>query len=45
VVVLSEGSVVEQGLVEDVLERPRDDYTIRLLEDIPKLAQARPSGS
>jgi peptide/nickel transport system ATP-binding protein len=41
VVVLSEGSVVEQGPVEDVLERPRDDYTIRLLEDIPKLARGQ----
>jgi peptide/nickel transport system ATP-binding protein len=39
VVVLSEGSVVEQGPVEEVLERPRHDYTIRLLEDIPKLEQ------
>jgi peptide/nickel transport system ATP-binding protein len=40
VVVLSEGAVVEQGTVEEVLERPRNDYTIRLLEDIPKLRQA-----
>jgi peptide/nickel transport system ATP-binding protein len=40
VVVLSEGSVVEQGQVEDVLERPRHSYTARLLEDIPKLTQA-----
>jgi peptide/nickel transport system ATP-binding protein len=39
VVVLSEGSVVEQGPVNEVLERPRNEYTIRLLEDIPKLAQ------
>jgi peptide/nickel transport system ATP-binding protein len=39
VVVLSQGAVVEQGPVEDVLERPRADYTIRLLEDIPKLEQ------
>jgi peptide/nickel transport system ATP-binding protein len=39
VVVLSEGSVVEQGPVEEVLEQPRDEYTIRLLEDIPKLEQ------
>jgi ABC-type dipeptide/oligopeptide/nickel transport system ATPase component len=31
---------VEQGTVEEVLERPRNDYTIRLLEDIPKLTQA-----
>ena len=39
VVVLSEGSVVEKGSVEDVLEHPRAEYTIRLLEDIPKLAE------
>lgn len=44
VVVLSKGCVVEQGPVEDVLERPRDSYTIRLLEDIPKLAQVRTNG-
>ena len=45
VVVLSEGKVVEQGPVEDVLERPHDRYTIRLLEDVPKLAQVRVGGS
>jgi peptide/nickel transport system ATP-binding protein len=45
VVVLSEGKVVEQGPVEDVLERPHDRYTIRLLEDVPKLAQVRVAGS
>jgi peptide/nickel transport system ATP-binding protein len=39
VVVLREGRVVEQGRVEEILERPRDSYTVRLLEDIPKLAQ------
>jgi peptide/nickel transport system ATP-binding protein len=44
VVVLSEGCVVEQGPVEDVLERPRHEYTIRLLEDIPKLASGANSG-
>ena len=43
VVVLSEGSVVEQGSVEDVLEHPRAEYTIRLLEDIPKLAETGPT--
>ena len=41
VVVLSEGKVVEQGPVEEILERPRESYTIRLLEDIPKLAPTR----
>ncbi len=45
VVVLSEGKVVEQGPVEEVLERPHDRYTIRLLEDVPKLAQVRVAGS
>jgi peptide/nickel transport system ATP-binding protein len=37
VVVLSEGRVVESGLVDEVLERPKDPYTIRLMEDVPKL--------
>jgi peptide/nickel transport system ATP-binding protein len=44
VVVLSEGSVVEQGSVEDVLERPRAEYTIRLLQDIPKLSETGMNG-
>jgi peptide/nickel transport system ATP-binding protein len=44
VVVLSEGCVVEQGPVEEVLERPRAEYTIRLLQDIPKLSESRISG-
>jgi peptide/nickel transport system ATP-binding protein len=39
-VVLCEGAVVEAGLVEDVLERPADPYTIRLIRDVPKLAVA-----
>ena len=42
VVVLSNGSVVEQGPMEQILERPRVDYTIRLLHDIPKLLQPGP---
>jgi peptide/nickel transport system ATP-binding protein len=37
VVVLSSGKVVESGPVEDVLERPKDPYTIRLMEDVPKI--------
>jgi peptide/nickel transport system ATP-binding protein len=44
VVVLSEGCVVEQGPVEEVLERPRAEYTIRLLQDIPKLSETGISG-
>ena len=38
VVVLAEGSVVETGSVDDVLERPQHQYTIRLMEDVPKLS-------
>jgi peptide/nickel transport system ATP-binding protein len=37
-VVLCDGRVVEAGPVEEIMERPRDPYTIRLLEDVPKLA-------
>jgi peptide/nickel transport system ATP-binding protein len=37
VVVLSAGRVVEQGPVEQILERPREQYTSQLLEDIPRL--------
>ncbi len=39
-VVLCNGAVVEAGPVDDVLERPADPYTIRLIRDIPKLAVA-----
>lgn len=37
VVVLSKGRVVESGPVERVFERPEDPYTVRLMEDVPKL--------
>jgi peptide/nickel transport system ATP-binding protein len=37
VVVLSSGRVVESGLVDEVLKQPKDPYTIRLMEDVPKL--------
>ncbi len=37
VVVLHEGRVVERGSTDTVLSQPVDDYTIRLLEDVPKL--------
>jgi peptide/nickel transport system ATP-binding protein len=44
VVVLHEGRVVERGTTDDVLSRPSDEYTIRLLEDVPKItAQAVPA--
>jgi peptide/nickel transport system ATP-binding protein len=41
VVVLRDGAMVESGLVGQVLEHPRDPYTIRLLQDVPRLAVAR----
>jgi peptide/nickel transport system ATP-binding protein len=37
-VVLSGGRVVEAGPVEEIMKQPRDPYTIRLLQDVPKLA-------
>jgi peptide/nickel transport system ATP-binding protein len=37
VVVLSNGEVVEAGPVDDVLERPQNAYTIRLMENAPTL--------
>ena len=39
VVVLADGLVVETGPVNDVLERPQDPYTIRLMEDVPRLVE------
>jgi ABC-type dipeptide/oligopeptide/nickel transport system ATPase component len=35
VYVMRRGSVVEQGPVERVLEQPRDDYTIELIDSFP----------
>ncbi len=39
-VVLCEGRVVETGTVAQVLEHPQDPYTVRLMEDVPKLADS-----
>jgi peptide/nickel transport system ATP-binding protein len=41
VIVLSRGRVVESGPVAQVFERPEDPYTIRLMEDAPKLSADR----
>ena len=38
-VVLCEGRIIEIGTVEQVLEHPKDPYTVRLIEDVPKLAE------
>ena len=39
-VVLSGGRLVEAGPVEDVLDHPKNPYTVRLMEDVPKLAES-----
>jgi peptide/nickel transport system ATP-binding protein len=44
-VVLSAGEVAESGPVEQILERPAHPYTIRLMEDVPKLAGLALPGS
>ena len=45
VVVLRDGAVVESGPVGQVLDRPADPYTARLMEDVPKLAARDAQGS
>jgi peptide/nickel transport system ATP-binding protein len=44
VAVLSQGRLVEAGPVDDILDHPKDPYTIRLIEDAPKLAEIPPAG-
>jgi peptide/nickel transport system ATP-binding protein len=39
-VVLADGKVVEQGPVEEVLDRPQNPYTIGLMDDVPSLEEA-----
>jgi peptide/nickel transport system ATP-binding protein len=45
-VVLHAGAVAESGPVEQILTRPANPYTIRLMEDVPKLRAGleRPGG-
>ena len=43
VVVLSTGRVVESGPVVKVFEQPEDPYTVRLMEDVPKLPRGEPA--
>jgi peptide/nickel transport system ATP-binding protein len=38
VVVMQHGRVVEQGTTEDVLRRPRDEYTRMLIRSVPSLS-------
>jgi peptide/nickel transport system ATP-binding protein len=44
VVVLRDGAVVESGPVGQVLDRPADPYTARLMQDVPKLARPAAPG-
>ena len=37
ILVLNKGKVVEQGPAKRIITQPKDDYTQRLLEAIPKL--------
>jgi len=45
VIVLRNGAVVESGPVGQVLDRPADPYTARLMQDVPKLARPGPPGA
>ncbi len=36
VLVMHRGEVVEHGRVDDVLRTPRDDYTRRLIDSVPR---------
>ncbi len=40
VAVMSEGRIVERGLVDRVLDDPQADYTKKLLSDTPSLEAA-----
>jgi ABC-type oligopeptide transport system ATPase subunit len=37
IIVMNRGVIVEQGAADDVCERPRHDYTRRLIASIPAL--------
>nr|WP_246344744.1 ABC transporter ATP-binding protein [Conexibacter arvalis] len=41
VVVMSRGEVVERGETEQILSRPSDPYTVRLLDSLPRLDVAK----
>jgi peptide/nickel transport system ATP-binding protein len=40
VVVMNNGKICERGPVEQVLEAPRDPYTVQLMADVPKMTDA-----
>ena len=44
VVVLADGRIVEQGLTADVIDRPQEEYTKKLLADTPRVSAAFAEG-
>ncbi|WP_259672351.1 ABC transporter ATP-binding protein [Rhizobium sp. NLR22b] len=45
VLVMEKGSLVEQGFVKDVLERPTHPYTRKLIAAVPRMSQSDREGS
>jgi peptide/nickel transport system ATP-binding protein len=45
VLVMEKGSLVEQGVVKDVLERPTHSYTRKLIAAVPRMSQSDREGS
>jgi peptide/nickel transport system ATP-binding protein len=45
VAVLSHGTLIETGPTATVIEHPHDPYTIRLMEDVPKLPHTTPAAT
>jgi peptide/nickel transport system ATP-binding protein len=43
--VFREGRIVDAGPVERVLEHPTDPYTVRLMDDVPRLTEGPTTGS
>ncbi|MEM7737513.1 MAG: ABC transporter ATP-binding protein [Deinococcota bacterium] len=43
VVVMNQGEKVEEGTVNDIFDRPLDEYTIKLLEAVPRIDADKPA--
>lgn len=40
-IVMAEGKIVEQGLVEDIFKNPKEDYTKKLIDAVPSIHKKR----